>query len=435
MKSIGSLSHCGALALLVLQISFAAMAEESPAGRQTGWSLQGLPLISYSTDEGFGYGARLQLIDLGPGEQQPYRYAITAQFYETTKRIASHLLSVDAPGFLGSRNRLELELGWAIYKFFPYYGLGDSSKYQGQFVTCADRASLAIDPDQCPGNPAFKGLRYYNYDQQTLPRIKLNLRRDLGGPWKLFAGYRFRLTRFSPLYGPDDLGQHGASQLIIDARAGKLAGFDGADSTRSFRRRTAELTGGMVYDSRDSEPAPTEGMFHELSLRSGLKPLGGQFDYWGANATLRYYHWLFPSYRNLVAAFRLLFDAAGGDLPFFLLNTTGGLGGPDGVGGDSSVRGLLASRLQGKLKLLINSELRWRVWSTPHFDFGAVAALDAGRVWSAIGSPDPGPVRLGGAAGLRIAWNKTFVVRFDYGIGISEPFADGNVYLTFDEAF
>ena len=51
------------------------------------------------------------------------------------------------------------------------------------------------------------------------------------------------------------------------------------------------------------------------------------------------------------------------------------------------------------------------------------------------GVADPGPLRLGGAAGLRVAWNRNFVIRFDYGIGISEPFADGNVYLTFDEAF
>ena len=96
---------------------------------------------------------------------------------------------------------------------------------------------------------------------------------------------------------------------------------------------------------------------------------------------------------------------------------------------------MLADRLQGNVKLLINSELRWRFWSTAHFDFSAVAALDAGRVWREIGSADPGPMRLGGATGVRIAWNKTFVVRFDYGIGISEPFADGNLYITFDEVF
>ena len=416
-----------------MRIAWLALLVALPLRAETGWSVQGLPLISYSTDEGLGYGVRLQLVDHGTGEQQPYRYAVTAQFYQTTKRIAYHQLSIDAPGFLRSRNRFELELGWNIYKFFPYYGLGNSSRYEEQLDTCAERAALAADPDRCPGNPEFKGLRWYRYDQQTLPRVKLNLRRDLGGPWKLFAGYRFRLTRISPLYGADDLGQHDVSQFILDAQAGRLSGYDGSDPGRSFRRRTAELTAGLVYDSRDNEPEPTEGMFHEVSLRSGLKTLGGQFDYWGANTSLRFYHWLV--FHDLVGAFRFLFDAAGGEVPFFLLQTTGGLSGPDGVGGDSSVRGLLADRLQGNVKLLINSELRWRFWSTAHFDFSAVAALDAGRVWREIGSADPGPMRLGGATGVRIAWNKTFVVRFDYGVGISEPFADGNLYITFDEVF
>lgn len=408
-----------------------AVFASAAAADERGWSLQGLPLVSYSTDEGLGYGVRLQLVD--HADVQPYRYAITAQFYQTTKMVAAHAVSFDAPGFLGTRNRFDGELAWAIYKFFPYYGLGNSSVYRPRFVDCPDRASLAADPDRCAGNPDFRGLRYYQYGQQTLPRVRLNLRRDLAGPWKLFAGYRFRLTQISPLYGADDLGQHGPSRFVLDAQAGRLVGWDGANPAQSFRRRTAEVTAGLVYDSRDNEPQPTEGIFGEASLRSGLKLAGSAFDYQGANATLRLYHWI--GFRSLVVAFRVLFDAAGGDVPFFLLNTTGGLAGPDAVGGDSSVRGLLADRFQGKVKLLANSELRWKFWSTTHLDFSAVTALDAGRVWSALGDSDPGPMRWGGAAGLRIAWNKTFVVRFDYGLGISEPFANGNVYLTFDEAF
>ena len=162
-----------------MRIAWLALLVAFPLRAETGWSVQGLPLISYSTDEGLGYGVRLQLVDHGTGEQQPYRYAVTAQFYQTTKRIAYHQLSIDAPGFLRSRNRFELELGWNIYKFFPYYGLGNSSRYEEQLDTCAERAALAADPDRCPGNPEFKGLRWYRYDQQTLPRVKLNLRRDL----------------------------------------------------------------------------------------------------------------------------------------------------------------------------------------------------------------------------------------------------------------
>jgi hypothetical protein len=413
-------SRASALVAVGLCLAQAAAAIENvPAARETGWSPQGLPLFDYDSDTGFGYGLRLLLIDHGTGDERPYRYALTAQFYQTTGGNGSHFLSLDAPHLFGSRYRLELEAGWDLAKYFPYYGIGNSSVYQEQFVSCTGGCS-----------PAFKGAHYYQYDQQTLPRFKLNLRRDLGGAWQLFGGYRFRLTRIAALYGAD-----GTSQLIADAQSRKLVGFDGSNPEQPFRLRTAELTSGLVYDTRDNEPAPTDGMFHEVSLRGGLRAFGGQFDYWGANLTLRFYHWLIPGSRRLVFASRGLIDVAGGDVPFFLLGTTGGLSGPDGVGGENSVRGLLGYRLQGNVKLLLNNELRWRFWSVPYVEVGAVAGLDAGRVWSGIGAGDRGPVRFGASLGLRLAWNKNFVIRYDYGIAISEPYANGSQYLTFDELF
>jgi outer membrane protein assembly factor BamA len=199
--------------------------------------------------------------------------------------------------------------------------------------------------------------------------------------------------------------------------------------------RTGETTLGLAYDRRDNEPAPTEGMFHDASVRAGLSVFGSAFDYWGVNLTMRFYHWLIPGYRHLVFALRVLFDATGGDVPFSLLGMTGGISGPDGVGGGDSVRGLLAYRLQGNVKLMVTPELRWRFASAGAFEFGVVGGLDSGRVWRALGSADGGRPKLGAALGLRIAWNRDFVVRFDYGLGLSEPYAGGNVYLTFDELF
>ena len=217
------------------------------ARAETGWSPQGLPLISYSSDEGLGYGLRLLLIDHGQGVEQPYRYAITAQFFQTTKAVASHFLSLDAPRFLATRARLGVDLGMVSNRFYPYYGLGNDSTYQPSFDTCGERASLGLDPEHCSGNPDFKGLRYYRYQQRTLPRFKLNLRYDLIGPWKIFAGYRFRLTRITPLYGLDDYGQRDVSQLINDAQAGRITSWDGSDPSRSFSspRRAGDLRSGV----------------------------------------------------------------------------------------------------------------------------------------------------------------------------------------------
>jgi hypothetical protein len=199
----------------------------------TGWSPQGLPLFSYSTDEGFGYGARVQLVDHGDGALSPYRLALTAQFYQTTKDVASHFLSLDAPALFGSKFRLGAQLGFFSNRFHPYYGLGNESVYHSTYDACADRAPLASNPDQCAGDPDFKGLRWYQYDQRTLPDIRVTARYDLEGPLKLFGVYRFRFTRITPLYGAGDLGQHDVSQLVTDAQAGLLTGWNGADPSHS----------------------------------------------------------------------------------------------------------------------------------------------------------------------------------------------------------
>ena len=421
-----------ALVLAGLAASLPARASDlAPPPPDTGWTLQGLPLVSYNSDEGFGYGARVLLIDRGTGRELPFRHSLMAQFYQTTKGVAAHRIFFDAPGFLGSPYRIDADVAWSIDKFSPWYGLGNQSVYLESRDTCADREALAKNPDVCPGNPAFLGARYYRYDRNTLPRIKLNLRRDLRGPWKLFGGYRFTLNHITPFYGPDDLGQTGDSQLAADARAGRLVGWDG--SRRAFDLRTSEVTAGVVYDSRDNEPAPTSGMFHEVSARAGLRALGSQFDYRGVNATARFYQYLFD--RSLVAALRAIADVQGGDVPFLLLPTTGGLDGPDGVGGLFSARGLLKNRLQGKVKLLVTPELRWRFYQGARLGWELVTAIDVGRVWSELGRAEAGGLKAGAAAGIRAAWNRNFLVRLDTGFGLTEPYGTGSVYLTFDEMF
>lgn len=401
------------------------------ARAETGWKLQGLPLVSYNSDEGLGYGARVLLLDRGTGVELPFRYSLMAQFFQTTKGVAAHRIFFDAPAFLGSRYRIDNDIAWSIDKFSPWYGLGNEAAYVESADTCADRDALAKNPDACPGNAAFRGLRYYRYDRNTLPRIKLNVRRDVSGPWKLLAGYRFTLNHITPFYDAGDLGQTGDSQLAADARAGRLIGWDG--TRRAFDLRTSEVTAGVVYDTRDNEPAPVSGMFHEVTVRAGLRGLGSQFDYRGANATVRFYQWIFD--RSLVAALRGIADVQGGDVPFILLSTTGGLDGPDGLGGLFSARGILKNRLQGKVKLLVTPELRWRFYQGPRLGWETVAAVDFGRVWSEAGKGEAGGLKAGGSAGLRAAWNRNFLVRLDVGFGLTEPYGTGSVYLTFDEMF
>jgi outer membrane protein assembly factor BamA len=407
----------------------------APVGR-TGWGFQGMPLFNYNSDTGVGYGAALMLVDRADGSYSPFRYSLFLQFFQTTRGIAAHWLTLDAPAFLHSSWRLGVDLLYSRSKFTPYYGLGNSSQYVSEYDTCSDRDSLTGNPDQCPGNPDFRGVRYYSYDLESLPRIQLNARRQLTGPWSLLLGYRLRMEGVRTLYAEDDLGQSAPSKLVEDAQAGLLVGFE-EHSAQRFSQRTAELTAGLVYDSRDLEAAPTSGMFHELAVRGAAAPLGSAFNYWGASLQLRGYYAPIPSYRNLVLTGRTFLDITGGNVPFTRLSTFGGLESKEGVGGVSSARGILRNRFQGPAKLLLNAEARWSPLSLPAlgqtFDFSLVGFLDAGRAWSDLHFAEGGGLKSAAGGGLHIAWNQDFLVRFDYGIGLSEP--TGGFYIEFGQFF
>ncbi|MFP2909344.1 Omp85 family outer membrane protein [Pyxidicoccus sp. 3LFB2] len=406
-----------------------------PAPR-TGWRVAGLPLVNFNSDEGFGYGARLLLLDAGDGSQKPYRHSVVAQFFQTTRGVAAHRLLMDAPGFLGSAWRVGLDLSLLNERFSPYYGLGGAADYDKDFASCDDRDALEDSPDVCPGNPAFRGLRYYTFDQRTFPSVVLNTRRAVKGPWQVALGYRFRLTKVSTRYDADDLGQSRDSRLEEDARAGLLTGLEGPTQSDTFR--TAELTAGLLLDLRDNEPAPTRGMFHELAARGAMEGTGSEFRYWGTTLNLRFYHPVVSP--RLVAALRLMGDVMGGDVPFFLLSSFGGVEWRDGWGGIGGLftgRGILKHRMQGQVKALVNGELRWLFLTvTPlkqRVDFTAVAFADAGQVWADLDFRDDGLSRYSGGGGLRISWENNFIIRADYGVSPSD--GTSAFYLDFNHLF
>jgi hypothetical protein len=400
--------------------------EEAPAqpARRTGWDIQGVPAINFNTDDGFGYGVILMFVDRADGNYDPFRYSVLLQLFQTTRQVASHLINVDAPRFMGSQWRMGLELGYARTLYAPYYGLGNTAQYDKALSGCEDREALEGNPDVCPDNPAFRGLRYYTYDYRSLPRVRLNARRAITDTWRLFLGYRLRMDRIRSRYTPDELGQTGNSRLIEDVSSGLIASHEGALAD-SVSERTSEVTFGIQYDTRKPESSPHRGMFHELSVRGGAGPIGSQFNYWGATLHTRFFHPVIPGYSRLVMGWRGLFDMMGGDVPISLLPIFGGLENRDGLGGVHSARGILSRRYQGPVKLLLNSELRWTPFSVEpfrqQFDFTFAGFLDAGRVWSNLKFSEGGGLKTSAGGGLRVVWNREFVIRMDYGVGLTEP--------------
>ncbi|MEO1171594.1 MAG: BamA/TamA family outer membrane protein [Myxococcota bacterium] len=358
------------------------VAVDSEPKERNGWHFAGLPLINFNSDEGVGYGVRLAAYDHGQNEK-PYHYALIGQFFQTTRGVAFHSVQFDAPRFRGSAWRLGLQGQLNAERFSNYFGLGNRSERIAELTECDDSAALEENPDVCPGNPAFIGARYYQYSERV-PTAVLNLRRDLSEDWQLFIGYRFRFYDLDVTYDRDDLGQSAPSKLLEDLEAGEsIVGLELDENGDARGQREADIRLGIFYDTRDNEPSPNSGMFNTLTARIAGPAVGGAFTYGGVNLHLRAYQLLTP---RLVLAGRLLADFTFGDVPFYQLTVIPALSDVDGLGGSTTLRGILKNRYSGKIKLSSSVEARYRLTQFSLFGqdiaMTLMAGFDAGRVWA-----------------------------------------------------
>jgi outer membrane protein assembly factor BamA len=365
-------------ALLALAIAASGSADRSSAttlatSTQPSSDAMVLPLVSFNSDEGAGFGVAGGAYFYGDGVK-PYRHAFAGQTFFTTGGVHSHFLRYDGPRFLGSGLRLEARLDYRRERFAPYYGPGNNSapEYAGE-----------------------ERSRFYSYDRLgTGGWIRLR-----GGgaesPVQPYFGWGYRRTLVRPNPG---------SLLEQQAPPGLEGGA------------TGQLIVGLVRDTRDDESDTTRGASQELALRLAGRATGSAYTFGQATFTARGF---LPMGRRLVLAGRVAGDWIFGEAPFYEWPNLGGLAGAEGIGGISSVRGIDRHRYTGDLKLLVNAEMRATLGNPrlfgERFKVAGVLFGDAGRAWSELTADGPW-YRLRPAAGLGLRVVKgAAVARLDYG--------------------
>lgn len=350
-------------------------AESVDGVRQEGLDVLALPLAAFSSDQGMGYGIVGSGYIYGAGHA-PYRHALGVQVFFTQRGSQSHFIRYDGPKLLGPL-RLEARVDFRREQLSPHFGGGNASA------------------------PSFEGDvsdQRFNYARLT-PGAWLRLRgHPLGAqsPLQAYAGYAWRTTRVRAYEG----------SVLSETQP---TGMDGG--------RSAQVLGGLLWDTRDCETEPSSGGVEELSLRVSATPTGSSFDYVGITLGERRYVRL--SQRVLFAQ-RLSLDLLFGEVPFFEWAQTGGITSSEGVGGMTSVRGIERNRFAGYIKAFSNSELR--VHATEFHllggtnRLGVVGFLDLGRVWHP-GTEDGAwyAWHPGIGAGLRLT-RRAAVVRVDYAL-------------------
>ncbi len=386
--------------------------ESPPPKEKLVWLV--LPNASYDSDDKFGVGLRVQVVQPRAG-LDPYRSAFMAHAFATTNGYHHHRFRFDLVG-LGAEERLRLTGHFAYRAWLNdgYWGVGND--------TVRDVAYDVDDPD----DPARKRYRY----SLVQPFGQLAARWRVAGPLEVFGSANVRYS-------------------LVDATESSLVaeeqpyGIDGGLAVQGIA--------GAMWDTREPEITPERG----VQLEAAGRVVTGAYTFGGPFVSARGWVTLGP---RVVLAQRVMGEHLFGRVPFYEMVHWGGAVPIAGFGGADTLRGVNFGRWRGPGKAVSNTELRLDVLE--HGALGKplrwqlVPFVDAGTVWGegefGADAHTPGPdgsdvarealrIHPAGGAGVRAIWAESLVGRVD--VGVSEDLtnegsaSDVGFYLVFDHLF
>ena len=415
------------------------MSDADLAKKKEGTFITGIPDLSSDPVTGFGFGARTNIYWNGKRDNPlfaytPYLMKLKANAAYYTSNAKELVLSLDVPYYKGTRWRFKIDFKAQQNPANLYFGSTENT---------LGKLHLPSDP-----NTTFDTYREFDRARKTLRQgevgeapfvtdalsnrfreteFMLNLKADyaLGnGKWRLMAGYEIQHLSYKtfegmeadaidPITGNKIKAPNGFSLLQRDFDNGLISGLKGG--------WVSIIQNALIYDTRDFEPDPTKGGYFEIANEYSSRYVGSQFDFNKLFIQGRYYQKL-PFGKRTVLAGRLgIGHIFGTNAPFFEFQDQWS---PDGsinaLGGKQSLRGFRANRFLARSLAFANVELRYRIaetkWGKQHFAFGVAPFFDMGTVrndWRDLSFRD---IKYSYGGGLRIAWNQSTVLFFDYGM-------------------
>ncbi len=361
----------------------------------------GVPAISFDPDSGMGYGLIGSMFVEKPGFS-PYKNSLDAQILFSTKNAHSHYLKFDQQKPFLLPLRLISKVG-----FFST----DSNNYCGK----------ASDAD-CSQKNQVKHFYHNRF---------MSINGLLFAQWLLYES-DFKLSLATNYLGNYYFNKNNEESLYTKD-------FPDPNKNQGYLS-TFEL--GLILDKRDFEPSATSGYLVETSVRGGHKVILSNWDYVGVNLSGRYFL-AFDEQKRVVLATQSVADSIFGELPFDALSKVGGmhsLNNYSAIGGKYLGRGISDQKFVGRLKLMEQLELRYRFVSfnllKQDFDLSTAAFGDVGMTaWDYDRlKKDMRRVYTGFGSGLRIHWNKSFIIRADLGFSPQEHYSP-KFYLAVGQVF
>ncbi|HMV40968.1 MAG TPA: DUF5982 domain-containing protein [Leptospiraceae bacterium] len=431
--------------------------------------ITGLPSVSSDPITGVWYGGSGYFTQNGKKNNPlfayaPYVYRVTADIYQSSVGARFYGAGVDLPYFQNTPFRISL------YGFYDrnlrsqYYGVGESTLHPLSYhprnddsqplVTNAEYSQReeAISfrrPGRVLNGPTYVTDQKYNEFDAENSGFFVNIDRTF---WKVFRfavgadGYRMIVRPCDgqivkakdPFWGETDFSNlnvvlptpNAKTKLTEDNESNKIIGYDGG--------YTNLMKAGIAYDSRDFEPNPKKGVFAEVNLVKASRAWGSNFDFQREFLQIKIFYSILPKiFSELVFASRVALTNVTGNIPFYEYRHMWSIdGGPIyGLGGGKTMKGYKQDRFIGNTMGFANTELRYRFAKynigDEYFTFQIVPSVDLGRVWNSIDRLNWQGYKYSYGLGLKIIWNQSTVLSFDYSVSRE----DKQFFMNFGHTF
>ncbi len=389
-----------------------------------GFGFGALPAISYDSDLGFQYGALVNLFDYGDGSNFPkYNHSLYLELSTYTKGTTIARVRYDSEKLI-PKVRTTVDVAYVPDQMADFFGFNG---YQSVYD-----AAMA------------KQYRNFYKNEKNVFRIKADFQGYFGeSKFGWVAGYAFYNFKMDTV----DVVKLGLSSVPDGDLFQKYKNWGLIDATEAGGGSLNYFKLGFKYDTRDQLACPTKGIFTEAVVQTAPKFVNQDFPHTKMAVIHRQY---FTLAKDLLFAYRLDYQTTLGNskVPYYaqpeLITSYLIAASNQGLGGKSSVRGVLRNRVVGDAVGFGNFEFRYKFLRfelfKQNFYLGTNVFFDSGIILkpitmdlSSVSEADKalyfndytsGKFHSAAGIGLKIGWNENFVISADFGKAFNKQ--DGN---------
>ncbi|MBR6184542.1 MAG: hypothetical protein IKQ76_08270 [Bacteroidales bacterium] len=418
------------LFLLPFLFGSGVFAQEATAPK-TGWKVSPFPAVGYDSNNGLQYGVFGDVYNYGAGDTYPDPLQkFTFEVSHFTKGRTRLRLSFDSK-YLIPKMRLTLSAIYCHDPLYQFYGFNG-----------------AAEPYIPERNDKNAGT-LYNSMQRSYFQGFANFQGTIAGHLNWAAGATFWHYRTGTFDG-DKFKADAGNTLYNEYVSHGVIGKEEKDGGNVL-----ELRAGLAYNSRDIEAAPNRGINADLFLNGAPDLSGTGHGYLRLCANFSHFIRIpvgFIAAGDPVFAYHVGLQHTWGDAPFYIQQNVPQLVPRrimyEGLGGNSTIRGLYDNRIIADGFVWANAELRVKLVrfhiGKGDFYLATNPFVDAGVVTKPyrlerMALPYNTPAEelrkaaqqltVSAGAGLKLAWNENFILSLEVARNLNQTGMGGKFWM------